>query len=123
MRPRLIVLLSAIGGFLPLVTDGFLPAMRPMMVDLGANIGGAQLTISLALAGFAIAQLIVGVVADRFGRRPVLLAATAVFTVASIGAAAASSLAVLLVFRFLQGFSAAEASQLEGFLRRMLENV
>ena len=107
MRARLIVLLGAIGGFLPLVTDGFLPAMRPMMAELGANVSGAQLTISIALAGFALAQLIVGVLADRFGRRPVLLGSIGVFAGASVGAALAPSLPVLLVFRFLQGFAAA----------------
>jgi MFS transporter, DHA1 family, multidrug resistance protein len=107
LRARLIVLLSAIAGFLPLVTDGFLPAMRPMMAEFDASVGSAQLTISLALAGFALAQLIVGVLADRFGRRPVLIAAICVFAAASIGAAVAPSLPALLVFRFLQGFTAA----------------
>lgn len=107
MRARLIVLLAAIGGFLPLVTDGFLPAMRPMMAEFGASVGGAQLTVSIALAGFALAQLIVGVLADRFGRRPVLIGAICVFAAASIGAAFAPSLPALLVFRFLQGFTAA----------------
>ena len=101
------MLLAAIAGFLPLVTDGFLPAMRPLMAELGASIGGGQLTISVALAGFAIAQLIVGVLADRFGRRPVLVSAICLFATASIGAAVAPSLPVLLVCRFLQGFSAA----------------
>jgi MFS transporter, DHA1 family, multidrug resistance protein len=107
LRVRLIVLLSAIGGFLPLVTDGFLPAMRPMMAEFGASVGSAQLAISLALAGFALAQLIVGMLADRFGRRPVLLGAIGLFAGASVGAAVAPSLAALLAFRFLQGFAAA----------------
>jgi MFS transporter, DHA1 family, multidrug resistance protein len=107
LRKRLIVLLGAIGGFLPLVTDGFLPAMRPMMAELGVSVSGAQLTISIALAGFALAQLIVGVLADRFGRRPVLLGAIGVFAGASVGAALAPSLPTLLAFRFLQGFAAA----------------
>lgn len=107
MRVRLIVLLSAIGAFLPLATDGFLPAMRPMMAELGASVAGGQLTISITLAGFALAQLLVGMIADRFGRRPVLIAATSMFALASIGVAVAPSLPVLLVFRFLQGVTAA----------------
>jgi DHA1 family bicyclomycin/chloramphenicol resistance-like MFS transporter len=107
LRGRLIVLLSAIAGFLPLVTDGFLPAMRPMMAELGASVGGAQLAISLALAGFALAQLLVGMLADRLGRRPVLIVAICLFAAASIGTAIAPSLPMLLACRFLQGFSAA----------------
>ncbi len=107
MDARLIVLLSAIGAFLPLATDGFLPAMRPMMAELGAGVGSAQLAISVTLAGFALAQLAVGVVADRYGRRPVLIAATWLFALASVGAGLSPSLHVLLAFRFLQGVSAA----------------
>ena len=107
MRIRLIVLLSAIGGFLPLATDGFLPAMRPMMAELGSSVAQGQLTIGAVLAGFAVAQLVVGMVADGFGRRPVLIAATGVFALASIGVAVSPTLPVLLAFRFLQGFSAA----------------
>ena len=107
VRTRLLVFLAAIGGFLPLVTDGFLPAVRPMMAELGATVSSAQLATSLALAGFACAQLLIGVAADRFGRRPVLLAAMVLFICASAGAGAAPSLPVLLLFRFLQGFCAA----------------
>ncbi len=107
MRGRLIVLLSAVGAFLPLATDGFLPAMRPMMAELGVPVAAAQLTISVALAGFALAQLLVGMIADRFGRRPVLLAATLLYALASMGVGLADSLAAILAFRFLQGVSAA----------------
>jgi MFS transporter, DHA1 family, multidrug resistance protein len=107
LRGRLIVLLSSIGAFLPLATDGFLPAMRPMMAELGASVASGQLTISVTLAGFAVAQLLVGVVADRFGRRPVLITATLLFALASVGVAVAPSLPTLLAFRFLQGLSAA----------------
>jgi DHA1 family bicyclomycin/chloramphenicol resistance-like MFS transporter len=107
LRARLIVLLSAIGGFLPLATDGFLPAMRPMMAELGASVAQGQATISVTLAGFAVAQLLIGVVADRFGRRPVLISATGLYALASIGVAVAPSLTTLLACRFLQGLSAA----------------
>jgi len=107
LRLRLIVLLSSIGAFLPLATDGFLPAMRPMMAELGASVATGQLTISVTLAGFALAQLLIGVAADRFGRRPVLITAIGIFALASVGVAAAPSLRILLAFRFAQGLGAA----------------
>jgi DHA1 family bicyclomycin/chloramphenicol resistance-like MFS transporter len=107
VNARLIVLLAAIGAFLPLATDGFLPAMRPMMAELGVGVAAAQLSISITLAGFAIAQLLMGVVADRLGRRPVLLAAITLFAASSAGAGLATSLGALLACRFVQGFSAA----------------
>ncbi|HXQ32266.1 MAG TPA: MFS transporter [Steroidobacteraceae bacterium] len=107
MRPRLVVLLSMIGAFLPLVTDGFLTAIRPMMTELGVGVGGGQLATSVALAGFAAAQLVVGALADRYGRRPVLLTAIGLLMVASVGVGTASSFGTLLAFRFLQGVAAA----------------
>jgi DHA1 family bicyclomycin/chloramphenicol resistance-like MFS transporter len=107
MRPRLVVLLSMIGAFLPLVTDGFLTAIRPMMTELSVGVSGGQLATSVALAGFAAAQLVVGAVADRYGRRPVLLTAVGLLMLASVGVGTASSFGALLAFRFLQGVAAA----------------
>jgi DHA1 family bicyclomycin/chloramphenicol resistance-like MFS transporter len=104
---RLVVLLSAIFALQPLVTDGFLPAIGPMMSEFGIAIGGAQLATSAAFAGFAIAQLLVGALADRFGRRPVLLAAIVLLLAASAGAGLATSFRMLIGFRFLQGVAAA----------------
>lgn len=107
MRFRLVALLASIAAFLPLVTDGFLPAVRPMMAEFGVDVSRAQLATSLALAGFAVAQLAIGMLADRWGRRPVLIAAIVVLALASVGVAFAESLAVLLALRFLQGAAAA----------------
>jgi DHA1 family bicyclomycin/chloramphenicol resistance-like MFS transporter len=104
---RLIVLLSMISAFLPLVTDGFLPALRPMMAELGIDVARAQLAISVSLAGFAAAQLVVGALADRFGRRPVIVAAVCLLILASVGVGTAGSLEALLAFRFMQGLAAA----------------
>lgn len=107
MHLRLVALLASIAAFLPLVTDGFLPAVRPMMAEFGVDVGRAQLATSVALAGFALAQLVIGMLADRWGRRPVLIGAVVLLAITSAGVGFAPSLEVLLVLRFLQGIAAA----------------
>ena len=102
-----ILLLCLISGFLPLITDGFLAAIRPVMSDFQVPLSAAQAAISVVLLGCACAQLFVGALADRYGRRPVLSVAISLFIAASVGMAFAPSLPTLLLFRFLQGASAA----------------
>ncbi len=96
-------LLSLISGFLPLVTDGFLGAIRPLMVEFQVPLAAAQGAITAAFLGCACTQLLVGAVADRYGRRPVLTAAIGLFIAASIGVGLSPSLHGVLLFRFLQG--------------------
>ena len=89
---------------LPLLSmNMFLASLTNMAVefDIGYNI------ISVALSGYllftALIQVIVGPIADRFGRKPVLLISLGLFVVASIGAALAASFSSFLIFRILQG--------------------
>ena len=65
-----------------------------------------QLTLSLFLLGFALAQLGYGPASDRFGRRPILLAGTALYFLASVACALAGSIEQLILFRFLPGAGA-----------------
>ena len=101
-RVRLVVLLSALTAFGALSTDMYLPGLPQLAVEFGASGAGAQLTVSSFLLGFGCGQLIYGPLADRLGRRGPLLAGLALFTLASIGCAAAPSLRLLVALRFLQ---------------------
>jgi DHA1 family bicyclomycin/chloramphenicol resistance-like MFS transporter len=82
----------------------FLPALPFVAQDLAASAGTVQLTISLYIAGLAAGQLVYGPASDRFGRRPVLVVGLLLFTAASLVAAWASRVDVLLTARLLQGF-------------------
>jgi MFS transporter, DHA1 family, multidrug resistance protein len=64
-----------------------------------------QLTMSALILAFGIAQLFWGPVADRVGRRPVLLLGLALYTLASIGSALAPDIDALIVWRVLQGIA------------------
>jgi MFS transporter, DHA1 family, multidrug resistance protein len=64
-----------------------------------------QQTLSAYLFGFALMNLFHGALSDSVGRKPVVLASIAVFTLASVGCALSESIAALVFFRALQGMS------------------
>ncbi len=102
-RPPRLVTLILLTALATLSLNMFLPSLAAMAVDL--EVGYAL--ISLAVAGYvavtAALQLIIGPLSDRYGRRPVLLAAMALYTVASAVCALTADIGVFLVFRVLQG--------------------
>ena len=78
----------------------------PSLANIAFDLDADYALVSLALGGYltvtAAVQLGVGPLADRIGRRPVLLAAIVIFTLASLGCAAAQTVWMLLAFRMLQ---------------------
>lgn len=96
------VLLTMLAAFGPLSTDLYLPSLPILVRVFETDVSTVQLTLSVFMAGFAMSQLVHGPLSDRFGRRPVILGGLAVFIVASLWCAVASSINELIVARFLQ---------------------
>lgn len=96
------ILLAAAVALGPLAIDLYLPALPMMGEDLSASTSQIQLTLSLYMAGFAVAQLLCGPLADRFGRKPIMIGGFLLFALASIGCAMATNIETLILFRFLQ---------------------
>jgi DHA1 family bicyclomycin/chloramphenicol resistance-like MFS transporter len=110
MTPRVVVLLlTLLLGSQPVATDLYLPALPTLQRDLGAGVAAAQLTLSALIIAFGIAQLVAGPLADRFGRRPVLLAGTALYALACTGATLAPNIEALIGWRAVQGVAIAAA--------------
>ncbi|MDR5903395.1 multidrug effflux MFS transporter [Halomonas icarae] len=105
--PATIVVLAALTALGPLATDMYLPAMPAMAEALNTGPDQVQLTLSLYMAGFALAQLFCGPISDRFGRRPVMIAGFSLFLAASLLCAFAPNIEWLLAGRFLQAFGGA----------------
>lgn len=101
--------LALLLGLQPVTTDVYLPALPMLTRALGADMGAAQLTMSALILAFGLAQMFWGPVADRVGRRPVLLIGLALYTAASIGGTLAGSIETLIVWRVLQGAAMAAA--------------
>lgn len=90
--------------------DSMLPAFPAIGRSLGAPSAGEQgLIISAFIIGFGVAQLFSGMLADRFGRRRIILISLAGFAVTSALAALSSSFAILLFARAVQGVFCAGA--------------
>ncbi|MEJ5979403.1 MFS transporter [Novosphingobium sp. PS1R-30] len=86
------------------VTNVALPAIGK---DLGGSASDLPWAINAYLLPLSALLLIGGALGDHYGRRRVLIVGVALFTLASIGCALASSLAALLASRGLQGIGAA----------------
>ncbi len=91
--------LTAIG---PLSTDMYLASLPDISRSLQATTAQTQLTISAYLAAFAVGQIVYGPFSDRYGRKPVLLFAIAVYVVASLACLVALSIGMLIAARALQ---------------------
>ena len=100
----ILVAISAIG---PLALNIFIPSMPGLQAEFAISYGEAQLTLTLFLIGMALCQLIYGPISDRIGRRPMLLGGLAVFVVASVLAAFAPTIEVLIGARLLQALGGA----------------
>lgn len=101
------VALALLLGLQPLTTDLYLPALPALRHELGASMRDAQLTMSALILAFGLAQLIWGPIADRWGRRPVLLAGLSTYVCASLAALAAHGIDWLIAMRVLQGVALA----------------
>src|SRR4051794_16292433 len=97
-----VVLLTMIA---PLATDMYVPGFPAVGDDLSASATGVQLTLTTYFVGMALGQLAGGPISDQRGRRGPLLASLVVMLVASTVCALTPTIAVLMVARFVQGFS------------------
>lgn len=104
-----VAILTLLLGIQPVTTDLYLPALPTLQRELGASVSAAQLTLSTLIICFGFGQLLCGPLADRFGRRPVLLVGLALYSAACVGGAAALSIGALIGWRALQGVAMAAA--------------
>jgi DHA1 family bicyclomycin/chloramphenicol resistance-like MFS transporter len=102
----LLLLLIAMTAIGPLSLNILVPAVPGLVLALGTDTATVQLTISLYLLGLAVAQLVLGPLSDRFGRRPVVLAGLALTAISSTLAIATSSIAGLIISRIVQSVGA-----------------
>jgi sugar porter (SP) family MFS transporter len=105
--------ISALGGYLFgfdfAVISGALPFLKTTFQL--SPLGEGFLTGSLAL-GCIIGCIVAGNIADRYGRRPGLLASALIFTISALGMAFAPSLPIFITMRFCAGIGVGMASLL-----------
>ena len=104
--------LAAIAAVPPLATDMYLAAMPTIAAQWGVPDSQVALSLVLWFGGFSVFLLVCGPLSDKFGRRPVLLAGLALFTLATGACALAANVVQLVIFRVLQGIGAAGPSSM-----------
>ena len=104
---RLLALLMAMTAIGPAMLNMIVPALPGLTTKFATNPGTLQLTLSVYLLSLATAQLVLGPLSDRFGRRPVVLAGLSFAVLASLGAIATSSIGALIAVRIVQAIGAA----------------
>ncbi len=96
-----LVALSALG------TDLYVPALPDTAASFGAPVSVTQLTLTTFFLGLALGQLLWGPLSDRYGRRPVLVAALGVMLAITAAAPLMPSIGALAGLRLVQGFAMA----------------
>jgi DHA1 family bicyclomycin/chloramphenicol resistance-like MFS transporter len=103
-----------------LATNILLPSLPQMAASLRVSSAEVTSAITVFLAVFAVGQLIVGPISDRYGRRWPVLAGFAVFCAGSIWCGLATDLAGLLTGRVIQAAGACATSVLSRAIARDL---
>lgn len=110
MRPNILPLLMAMVVFSPLAIDIYLPSMPAMAEEFSVSASQVQSTLVLFLFAMGVGQILIGPLADRFGRRPIALCGMALYLASSLLAAASTQFEVLQLARILQGIAACATS-------------
>lgn len=102
----LLAILAGLGMVGPFSIDTVFPAFGDLQREFSVTPAATQQLLSVYLVSFAAMSLWHGPISDAVGRRPVVLAGCAVYALASVGCALASSFGLLLALRAVQGVSA-----------------
>jgi DHA1 family bicyclomycin/chloramphenicol resistance-like MFS transporter len=105
----LLALITAMVMMQPLSTDLYLASLPGLVSGFGVPVSTVQLTLSLFVIGFGGAQLVVGPLSDRYGRRPVLLAGLGLYVAATVLCGLSQSIALLIAARFVQALGCCTA--------------
>ncbi|NYE60719.1 DHA1 family bicyclomycin/chloramphenicol resistance-like MFS transporter [Duganella sp. 1224] len=116
--PFYIVMLGLLSALPPLAIDIGLPAIPALQSAFHISIGEATRTLTMFLLGFSVGPILFGPLSDRYGRKPVLLAGLALFSLAAFACAFAGQIGELLLVRLLQGVAAGAAAALPAAIIR-----
>lgn len=103
-KRELVVMLAFAQALQALAIDSMLPALGHIAADLHvSDPNRRQLVVGLFLVGIGVGSLIPGTLADRYGRKPVLLGAVIAYVVLCAACALAQDFTLLVALRFIGG--------------------
>lgn len=110
MTRKLLPILMMMVVLSPLAIDIYLPSMPEMAVEFSVSDTQVQSTLVLFIFSMGIGQILIGPLADRFGRRPVALVGICLYIASSLLAALVVEFHYLQLARVLQGIAACATS-------------
>jgi MFS transporter, DHA1 family, multidrug resistance protein len=109
-RTEFVIIISCVMMIVAFAIDSMLPALPSIGRSLGMDDPTRfPMVISAFLFGYGVAQIFVGTLSDRYGRRGLMLWSLFAFGVTSLMASLAPSYDILLITRMLQGLACAGA--------------
>ncbi len=118
--PTAMAVICAFAAMGTLATNIFLPSLPSMAASLHVSSAAVTSAITIYLAIFAVGQLIVGPLSDRYGRRPLILIGLCLFVAGTIWCAQARELSELLIGRSIQASGGCAALVLSRAIARDL---
>lgn len=106
LRLKVVLILGFLSALGPLSIDMYLPAFASIGRDFGVDVSKVELSLASFFIGLSIGQLLYGTLTDRFGRKKPMYIGLAIYILASVGCALASTIDQLIVLRFLQALGA-----------------
>ncbi len=117
---HLLLLLAGMAALGSLATNIILPTFPAMAADLGTSVKDLSATLASFFVAFALGQLFVGPLSDRYGRKPLLLGGIAVFVAGSALCAWSDNLPQLIAGRIVQALGVCATSVLSRAIARDL---
>jgi MFS transporter, DHA1 family, multidrug resistance protein len=115
---ELVLLVAAMMACQAIAIDAMLPAFITIVHDLRVvNENHGQWILTAYMVGLGCGQLFWGMMSDRFGRRPILLAGLALYVVAALLCGSSASFHALLLWRFIHGLAAASVTVSRSVIR------
>ncbi len=107
---RLLPILMLMVVLSPLAIDIYLPSMPEMAAEFNVSTTQIQSTLILFMLAMGIGQILIGPLADRFGRKPIALFGICLYISSSLFAVYVTEFQYLQLARILQGIAACATS-------------
>lgn len=103
----LVLLLGVLSAFGPFVVDLYLPALPQLAEFFHTGTSMTQLTLTTAMIGLAVGQLLLGPISDKFGRKKPLIVSLLVYIASTVAIIFSPNIETMIVLRVVQGLSSA----------------
>ena len=103
----LVILLGVLSAFGPFVVDLYLPSLPQLAQFFDTTAFMTQLTLTTAMIGLAVGQLLLGPMSDKFGRKIPLIISLLIYIISTILLIFSPNIEIMIVLRAVQGLSSA----------------